>query len=50
MTHLLTVPTSDSCWIARLVAFLAYMTLLAAVAAGDYSSGRAVLRKVSDCK
>ena len=50
MSHLLTIPTCDSCWVARLVAFLAHVTLLATVAAVVSPSGRAVLRKVSHCK
>ena len=50
MSHLLTVPTCDSCWVARLVASLAHVTFFATVAAVVSPSGRAVLCKVSHCK
>lgn len=50
MSHLFTVPTSDSGWVARLVTFFAYMAFLATVATVVSPAGGAVLRKVSHCK
>ena len=50
MSHLFTVPTRHSCWVARLITFLAHMSFLATVATIVPAGGRAVLRKVSHYK
>ena len=43
MPHLFTIPTSDSCGVARLVTFLAHMTLFATLATIVSAAGGAVL-------
>ena len=50
MSHLVTISTCDSCWVARLIAFLAHVTFLATVAAVAWPCGRTVFGKVSHCK
>lgn len=50
MAHFVTVPTRDSCRVARFVTFLAHVTFFSTITTVVSPTGRAVLREMSHCK